>query len=140
MNHGQPSNEATPCVIKLNAHDFDLLSFQRMHWATKGWNTGDDAVRFESLLNDPNQIGYHWEYAHWVGDDWTRVILARSFLDSINHAYEIVLDTTLERRLSGSYVILTHYAGRRRTPSEPMDPKVKNMLPEEGIWSSRRDF
>lgn len=90
-------------ILDLDAEDFNRLCNNSARW---GNNFRDHESHFETIGAD-REISWDWRYAYWVGLEWTSVIFARSYLDSIGQRYQVVWDMVENPDMS--YVILTDY-------------------------------
>ena len=95
--------------IEMTGNDFNHLCEGSTFWAKdKDWPAQVRDGRFEHVQRDydtPPQM--RWQWAHWFGNSWANVILARSFLEGQNQEYEILYD--LADNYRNGYVILTDY-------------------------------
>lgn len=84
--------------IKITAEDFNRLWNTHTTW---GYGFSDQLAkgRFETVNGE---MSTRWQQAYWMGDNYTTVILARSWLSPENYA--VVWDTAC-----AEYVILTQY-------------------------------
>jgi len=100
-------------IVRMDEMDFEKLTENSAHWGEWAKNKAD---RWEHATEEyDTEPSWDWSYAYWVGEDWSRVILCRSFLESggwgYSHPYEIVWD--MAEHPNGQflgYVILTNYA------------------------------
>ena len=96
-------------LIYMNDRDFERLTETSMDWsdyAEKHWVKKRD--RFETEANET--LSFEWTTAYWVGCSGTAVILAKSFLATMGHAYQIVWDLGLHENLETfGWVVLTNY-------------------------------
>ncbi|SFQ30689.1 hypothetical protein SAMN05421854_110196 [Amycolatopsis rubida] len=91
-------------TITMDESDFVQLWTVHTAWSGAGWR--DHAGPFEAV--GAGTVEYHWEQAYWTGDNWPAVMLLRSFLASIGHDCQVVVDTTDDPAYHG-YVVLTDY-------------------------------
>jgi hypothetical protein len=84
--------------IKITADDFNRLWNTHTSW---GYGFSDQLAkgRFEPVNGE---MSTRWKQAYWLGDDYAKVIIARSWLSPDNYA--IIWDRTC-----GEYVLLTQY-------------------------------
>jgi hypothetical protein len=84
--------------ITINADDFNRLWNTHTSWGY-GWNDQLAEGRFKAVNGE---MSTKWNHAYWMGDDFTKIILARSWLASQNWA--VVWDTAC-----CEYLLLTQY-------------------------------
>lgn len=97
--------------IELNINHDDAM---RLWTSSTDWNASyadswaqhiEDG-RFEHMEKESDEEpSSHWKQAYWFKDDWTTVILFRSFLTAQGHPCEILWDLAEP----GEYVVLTSY-------------------------------
>jgi hypothetical protein len=85
--------------MKLTEKDFDMLTETVMAWNGNDWH-----LQNHRFLDD---VSYDWKVCYWV-ESVSNLILARTFLEQNDHAYELSFDEALE-----SYVLLTNYDSYR---------------------------
>ncbi len=95
-------------AITLDLSDFQLLWHTHARWAGQGWDSEDQAGRFETLGG--RSIDYLWSDAYWMGGTWASVVLARSYLDALGQAHQVISDMGEDPAFAG-YVLLTNYDG-----------------------------
>ena len=91
------TEQAGSVVIQVSAADFERLCRR--------------SGRFESLDDAGPSSARQWQRIYWLGDSFTAVIFARSFLAARGYDYEVLFDTASDEgsnRMYG-YVILTDY-------------------------------
>lgn len=99
-----------PVTLMISGADFDRLTDTSMQWGTH-WQRHIDNDRFEPTAQPDEAVSTNWGYVYWVGDHWQAVMLARAYLDSAGHRYQILWDTA--QHPNGDYcgyAILTDYA------------------------------
>lgn len=82
-------------TIKMTAVDYRYMCENGGEWGeTFGKQTDEElAHRFRNETN-PGQIpGRHWKRYDAIGGDRTKLMFARSFLDAMGVAYEVIYDT-----------------------------------------------
>lgn len=104
-------------VIDMSERDFDRLVVDSSLWANGPWREPHQLGRFEheTLKYDDDPL-WSWKYCHWLGEEFTAVLLVRSYLDALGHGSEVVFDTA-ENSVTGhflGYVILTDYNSAAR--------------------------
>jgi hypothetical protein len=80
-------------TIELSEHDFERLSDGAYPWAEGSWAAQPDLFenytdRWAETENRPPR--WDWAWAYDVGREWTAVIMARAYLQSIGEEFEIV--------------------------------------------------
>ncbi len=99
--------------IYMNDRDFERLTETSDTWAQHAeslWSKGSDCFETEA----GEALSFEWTNAYWVGPSWTAVILAKSFLATMGHDYQIVWDLApYENGQSYGWVILTNYQATR---------------------------
>ena len=96
-------------LIYMNDRDFERLTETSTLWADHAeshWAKNRD--RFETEAGEV--LSFEWKRAYWVGVSGTAVILAKSYLATMGHDYQIVWDLASQRlgECSG-WVVLTNY-------------------------------
>jgi hypothetical protein len=95
--------------IYMNARDFERLTETSTSWADSAerwWSKNRD--RFET--EEGEALSFKWKNAYWVGCSGTAVILAKSFLATMGHDYQILWDLdSYENGESSGWVVLTDY-------------------------------
>jgi hypothetical protein len=81
--------------MKITAKDFDALTDTIMGWKGNDWEI--QAHRFT------DQVSFDWAVCYWV-ETAANLILARTFLEDNDHAFEASYDENME-----SYILLTNY-------------------------------
>ena len=81
--------------MKITAKDFDALTETIMGWKGNDWEIQAD--RFTDT------ISFDWAVCYWV-DSAANLILARTFLEDNDHAFQQSYDENME-----SYILLTNY-------------------------------
>lgn len=81
--------------MKITAKDFDALTDTVMGWKGNGWEVQSD--RFL------DKVSFDWAVCYWV-DSAASLILARTFLEDNDHAFEESYDQATE-----SYILLTNF-------------------------------
>lgn len=102
--------------IEISERDFDRLVVDTGLWAEGPWREPGRLGRFEhhTLRYDEEPL-WSWKYCHWLGGDYTPVILVRSYLDALGHGSEVVFDTAEDRNGHFlGYVMLTDYNSAAR--------------------------
>jgi hypothetical protein len=97
-------------TIKMDEHDFDMLSETSMHWGPS-WADHLATGRFEDMSPGATfaplpQSVLNWEMVYWVADDWSHVMFMRSYLESLGEPYQLLWDMDYS---GGKYAILTNY-------------------------------
>ena len=96
-------------LIYMNERDFERLTETSTSWADSAerwWSKNRD--RFETEAGEA--LTFEWTNAYWVGSTGTAVILAKSFLATMGHDYQIVWDLdSYEHGESSGWVVLTDY-------------------------------
>ena len=92
----------------VTSQDFSLLTIMSMEWSP----FVDQLDRFEKVWPNDGIIfdsrwRSDWAHAYWLGDHWSTVIFARSFLDTIEEPYEVLWD--LAENPTCQFVIVTNY-------------------------------
>lgn len=111
-------------TVAMTATDFDRLVDATMEWkgyadprigpngVSVGWRAQAADGRFESLDGHYTDLpGFEWAWAHWLGGDWTTVLLAKAFLRAHGFACEVIWD--LAENPDPSYLLLTNYHSPR---------------------------
>jgi hypothetical protein len=91
----------------MNERDFERLTETSTSWADcaeRHWSKNRD--RFETEAGE--DLSFKWKTAYWVGCSGTAVILAKSYLATMGHDYQIVWDLASYYDSSG-WVVLTDY-------------------------------
>ena len=99
-------------LIYMNDRDFERLTETSTYWAdySRHWDKNRD--RFETEAGEA--ISFEWKTAYWVGTSGTAVILAKSYLATMGHDYQIVWDlASHENGESSGWVVLTNYEASR---------------------------
>lgn len=92
-------------IVKMDGHDFEHLFTNSMQW-DQGWSDHVESGRFEHMQKAHDEKpSYAWAYAYWLGDDWSHVMLCRSFLEANDYGYEILWDLAEP----GEFLLLTHF-------------------------------
>ena len=95
-------------LIYMNDRDFERITETSTLWADhaeRHWAKQRD--RFETEAGE--DLSFEWKRAYWVGCSGTAVILAKSYLATMGHDYQIVWDLdSPDNGLSG-WVVLTNY-------------------------------
>jgi hypothetical protein len=81
--------------MKITAKDFDALTDTIMGWKGNDWEIQAD--RFT------DKVSFDWAVCYWV-DSPANLILARTFLEDNDHAFQVSYDENME-----SYILLTNY-------------------------------
>jgi len=95
-------------LIYMNERDFERLTETSTLWAdyAKHWSKNRD--RFET--EEGEALSFKWKTAYWVGCSGTAVILAKSYLATMGHDYQIVWDLdSYDNGESSGWVVLTDY-------------------------------
>lgn len=95
-------------AITVDQSDFQRFWHTHTKWAGQGWDSDDHTERFETL--DGGSIDYLWSDAYWMGDTWASVVLARSYLNALGQAHQVISDIGDDPAFAG-YVLLTNYDG-----------------------------
>ena len=100
-------------LIYMNDRDFERLTETSTLWADHAeshWAKNRD--RFETEAGEA--LSFEWTNAYWVGCSGTAVILAKSYLATMGHDYQIVWDVSQHENgeLSG-WVVLSNYEASR---------------------------
>ena len=102
-----PQDTDVLVTIRLSPEDFDRLCE----------NSGDLRQAFPALYErfrdgaDQAVMRCEWRHIYWMGDDYTRLLLARSFLDAIGEPCQIAVDEGADDQgRANGWVILTDYA------------------------------
>ena len=99
-------------LIYMNDRDFERLTETSTLWAdySRHWSKNRD--RFETEAGEA--LSFEWTNAYWVGCSGTAVILAKSYLATMGHDYQIVWDVSQHENgeLSG-WVVLSNYEASR---------------------------
>lgn len=111
-------------TVTMTAADFERLTITSAEWkalceprvgpngVSVGWRGQAADGRFESLDGHYADLpGFEWAWAHWMGDDWGAVLLAKAFLGAHGFACEVIWD--LAENPTPSYLLLTNYGPRR---------------------------
>lgn len=117
-------------TVNMDEDDFQHLAITSMRWCYPGGRNDwiEQEGRFE-LHRDDTEINWQYGYAFWLGTEWTTVLLARAYLDTLGHPYQILWD--LAENPDMSWVLLTDYetaswaqidALPPRTPRPPTTP------------------
>lgn len=85
--------------MKLTEKDFDMLTETVMAWKGNDWH-----LQNHRFLDD---VSMEWAVCYWV-ESTVAMILARTFLEDNNHAYETSYDEAMD-----SFIILTNYDSHR---------------------------
>lgn len=100
-------------LIYMNDRDFDRLTETSTLWADHAeshWSKKLD--RFETEAGE--DLSFKWKTAYWVGCSGTAVILAKSYLATMGHDYQIVWDLdSYENGESCGWVVLSNYEASR---------------------------
>jgi hypothetical protein len=100
-------------LIYMNDRDFERLTETSTLWADHAeshWSKKRD--RFETEAGEA--LSFEWTTAYWVGCSGTAVILAKSYLATMGHDYQIVWDlASHENGESSGWVVLTNYEASR---------------------------
>lgn len=103
-------------TIMMDADDFDRLTSTSAAWAASIDLWAKTPGRFEPYSGgkDPvkDEPGRHWQWLHYIGPDYAALLLARAFLASSAHPFEVVYDTASVERHGDSmgWAILTDYS------------------------------
>ena len=100
-------------LIYMNDRDFERLTETSTLWADhadRWWSKNSD--RFETEAGEA--LSFEWTNAYWVGSSGTAVILAKSYLATMGHDFQIVWDLDVyENGESSGWVVLTNYEASR---------------------------
>ena len=95
--------------IYMNERDFERLTESSTFWADYAeshWTKNQS--RFET--EEGEDLSFKWKNAYWVGCSGTAVILAKSYLATMGHDYQILWDLdSYENGESSGWVVLTDY-------------------------------
>ena len=108
--HARQTNRednAMNVLIYMNERDFERLTETSMLWADYAdWPKKRD--RFETEAGE--DLSFEWKNAYWVGCSGTAVILAKSYLATMGHDYQILWDlASHDNGESFGWVVLTNY-------------------------------
>lgn len=126
------TNAETAVQIFMDDEDFQRLWDNAMSWAdVDSWAEQVMAGRFECTDGNCGAHDVHvpeldWRYIYFLPDDWTSVILAKSFLRARGEKYEVFRDLVGAESGEGHYSILTNYAARIYQRSEDREAN--------GLW------
>ena len=95
-------------LIYMNSRDFERITETSTLWADYAGHWSKNRDRFET--EEGEDLSFKWRNAYWVGVSGTAVILAKSYLATMGHDYQIVWDLASQRlgECSG-WVVLTNY-------------------------------
>jgi len=95
-------------TVDMEPEDFDCLVEQSMQWGPSLSEQCDNG-RFETVGGE-RDISKTWKMAYWMGDSYANVLLAKSYLKSIGHTYDVVWDMAVDQggQCLG-YILLTNY-------------------------------
>ena len=79
-------------VINMDAADFEQLLKMTSTRPTMTIDPG----RFQTAGGTEMNMDWGWSVIHWLGRDYTPVILARAFLESRSRLYKVAWDTAGE--------------------------------------------
>ena len=100
-------------LIYMNDRDFERLTETSTLWADhadRWWSKNRD--RFETEAGE--DLSFKWRNAYWVGCSGTAVILAKSYLATMGHDFQVVWDLdSYENGESSGWVVLTNYEASR---------------------------
>ena len=94
--------------IHMNDGDFEQLAVTSMGWAGHDWSA--QSHRFENwtpgkaFTEEPR---WDWRMAYWLGENYTTLILAKSYLAAIGEPFEVLWD--LAENPDMSYVLVTNF-------------------------------
>lgn len=95
-------------VVQINMDDEDFANLCNMagEWAARAdtWTNHLDVERFEFPGDRPSM---KWKRAYWLGEEYTAVILAKSFLADRGYSSDVVWD--MSSNSDKGWVILTDY-------------------------------
>lgn len=94
--------------IHMDDSDFEHLTQVSMEWATHNWSTQSD--RFENCTPGEaftEEPRWDWRMAYWLGEDYTTLLLAKSYLAAIGEPFEVLWD--LDENPDMSYVLVTNF-------------------------------
>jgi hypothetical protein len=115
--------------LEMTRTDFNHLVLNQFRWAGAGSMLTAQQGRFEHATEKydtpPSPL---WKTAYALGTSWADVMLARAWLESNDHPYEIILDTAVPLQ----YLILTDYgsAAREGAGQVPRRPTGGERMPE----------
>lgn len=98
--------EKTPMIhdvtLRMSDRDFEMLPVTTMEWAGVDWPAQDG--RFKPF-RPGEPIVWRYRFAYWF-EAWGNVILARCFLESLLHEYQILIEEDGEE---SPFLIVTDY-------------------------------
>lgn len=95
--------------ITITPEDFDLLRSNDMSWADILKYSADLSHRFK-VIAKRKTLDNPLTRIYWFGRDYATVILARTFLESHGHEYEVLWDKAGQwEKPPFGYAILTSY-------------------------------
>lgn len=96
--------------ILFTGHDFDRMISSSTRWKD---GVSEFSDQFENYTDQgqpyDKPVFPGWTYAYWIGEEYTAVVLAKSFLSSLNEGYEVLWDTSDEFY---GWVIVTNYSSK----------------------------
>lgn len=122
-----PEPAKPPISITIDTHDFEMLILTGMRWAdidgSNSWRS--EAARFETRF-DNEEIGWGFEYILWIGQ-WSSLLLARAYLDSLGERYQVLFDTGADPDMQ--WVLLTSYMTPTWRHLSRSHPRHKRRIP-----------